>query len=104
MYSYVMLVGRCGRGHPQRVVIELHTLCAMGSLVGSAVAEGKLLFTQSSSCFHISIIVSTDGHIGMFLAAHSVFLVTCHQQLLLHRETNFLMSCKMCKRAEDITG
>lgn len=44
--SYVMLVDGCCRGYPQRVVIELHTLCVIGSLVGNAVAEGKLLFAQ----------------------------------------------------------
>lgn len=71
--SYVMLVGGRFRGHPQKVVIELHTLHVIGSQVENAVAEGKLLCIQFISCsptFPVSF--PQLVHVTCLLAAQSV--------------------------------
>lgn len=77
MQSYVMLVDGCFRGHPQKVVIELHTLHVIGSQIENAVAEGKLQCTHLTSCSHITILMSVASRVRCLLAALSVLLVVC---------------------------
>lgn len=57
MQSYVMLARGQFRGHPQKVVIELHTLHVIGSQIENDVAEGKLQHKQFTLCSYINILI-----------------------------------------------